>query len=233
MSQKKSHQISAQQTVLQQQPLSPKNHHVKNHYVVGYGSLMSHDSRLRYSQIDAEGMPVHVSSWQRAWNMNCPDNLYTCVGALPGNAQASLNGMLVPIAEITPQLRQREQSYQFIPLDLTAIQAHHPAQSMQLQELLTDAVVWICQVAQPGDASVEFPIFQTYVDTCISGALEHVGIDFAMDFITRTSGWQGHWLNDRHKPRYPRLAKLDVDMHNRIDALLTEADLLQYRQESK
>ncbi|WP_338294487.1 hypothetical protein [Planctobacterium marinum] len=225
-----SQQKSGQQQSLKQHAL--KKHALSKHYVVGYGSLMSHDSRLRYSQIDAEGIPVHVTGWQRSWNMNCPDNRYTCVGALPGGQTETLNAMLVPVAEITPALQQREQSYQFTQLDLASIQAHNAEQDAELHAQLNDAVVWICQVEQPGTASTNFPIFQTYVDTCLSGCLQHVGVDFAMHFIERTRGWQGHWVNDRHEPRYPRLAALDSDMHLRIDELLEQAGLLQFRQES-
>ena len=214
----------------QQKSGQSDSHH--QHFVVGYGSLMSHDSRLRYSQIDAEGLPVHVAGWQRAWNMNCPDNRYTCVGALPGAEGEGLNAMLVPIAEITSELQKREQSYQFVQVDHDSIQVHHGEHEAKLQAHLNDAVVWICQVEQPGRASEAFPIFQTYVDTCISGCLEHVGSEFAMHFIQCTQGWQGHWINDRHEPKYPRLAALDSDMHLRIDALLEQAGLLQFRQES-
>lgn len=203
------------------------------HYVVGYGSLMSHDSRLRFSQIDADGLPVHVSGWQRAWNMNCPDNLYTCVGAVPGDDTHSLNGMLVPVAEITPQLRQREQSYHFVRLTGDAIQHHDNDDSVKLQSLMEDAVVWICQVTEPGCAQASYPIYQTYVDTCLSGCLEHVDEEFAALFVTQTQGWQGVWINDRQAPRYPRLADLNTDMHHRIDALLHETGVLQYRQESE
>jgi len=203
----------------------------QQHYVVGYGSLMSHDSRFRYSQIDADAIPVKVSGWQRAWNMCCPDNSYTCVGVLPGSDAQQVNGMLVPVAEITPELRQREQSYHFVQVDNANLQLHGAAGHMDIAESLADAVIWICQVSAPAAASQSHPIYQTYVDTCLSGCLEHVDEDFALEFIEKTHGWEAHWINDRHDPRYPRLANIDNTMQRRIDELLQSAGVLALRKE--
>jgi len=44
--------------------------------------------------------------------------------------------------------------------------------------------------------SFRCPILQTYVDVCITGCLE-VSEEYAIEFITSTSGWDGAWLNDR------------------------------------
>ncbi|MCC2607781.1 hypothetical protein [Planctobacterium marinum] len=208
-----------------------KNTSHAQHYVVGYGSLMSHDSRFRYSQIDADAIPVQVRGWQRAWNMCCPDNSYTCVGVIPGTETQAVNGMLVPVAEITPQLRQREQSYHFVQIDQQQLQYHGVAAQNDIMASLNDAVIWICQVSEPAAASQSHPIYQTYVDTCLSGCLEHVSEEFAFEFIEKTLGWAEHWVNDRHAPRYPRLANIDLEMQHRIDGLLQSAGILALRKE--
>ena len=83
----------------------------EQHYVLGYGSLMSHDSRLRHSDIDDDGLAVTVSGWQRAWNMSCSIEWFTCVGAvIPEDQGQTINGVLVPVAEISDKLKKREQN---------------------------------------------------------------------------------------------------------------------------
>ncbi|MEC8490670.1 MAG: gamma-glutamylcyclotransferase, partial [Pseudomonadota bacterium] len=39
----------------------------EKHMVLGYGSLLSKDSRERYSNIFTPGIPVTVSGFERAW----------------------------------------------------------------------------------------------------------------------------------------------------------------------
>ena len=91
----------------------------------------------------------------------------------------------------------------------------------------------MCEVLSLGYAQAQYPICQTYVDTCLVGCLEHGGEAFADDFIRKTDGWNEFWINDRTAPKYPRLAKIDADMVAKIDRLLDKHGLLSYRQEAR
>ena len=202
------------------------------HYLVGYGSLMSHDSRYRYNGIDVRGIPVEVSGWHRAWNMSSPGENITCVGALPDHSDVRLNGMLVQVAEICDKLRKREQNYHFIELELDELDIHCESTSHRLDIHRESIKVWICQVADPQTSKDTHPICQSYVDTCLSGCLEHKDEQFAMQFIEQTAGWDGHWLNDRGNPRYPRAAQVATRMQKQIDSLLEKVGIIHYRKEN-
>ena len=190
---------------------------------------MSHDSRYRYSGIDVAGIPVEVAGWHRAWNMASPGENITCVGAVPHDSDAMLNGLLVEVEAIDDDLRKREQNYHFIELALETLSIHCENTESQLQANPEACKVWICEVANPQASKETHPICQSYVDTCLSGCLEHKDRDFALQFIAQTAGWDGYWLNDRDNPLYPRAAKVEGAMHQHIDALLEEAGIIQFR----
>ncbi len=200
-------------------------------YILGYGSLMSHESRLRYSDIDAEGLPVKVLGWQRGWSMCCPRDLHTCVGAMQqGGKGAEMTAVLVPVPGISQNLRTREKNYEFVQVEAAEVVAWRQDDAGHVDEVLREARVWICEVQAWGQAKPGFPIHQTYVDTCLEGCLRDFGEAFAREFIEQTSGWQGHWLNDRHQPQYPRAAQVGQDMANKIDNLLYEHGKLAHRE---
>jgi len=201
----------------------------QQHYLLGYGSLISHDSRYRYTNIDAKGIPVSVSGWQRSWNMRSKEVQHTCVGALP-KAGATINGVLLPIDEITPALRTRESEYHFTAINPASIEFHDDERTL-VGELREAASVWICEVMLPESTHAEYPIHQSYVDTCLSGCFEHVGEEFARSFIEQTHGWQEHWVNDRKDPQYRRMAKVNKQMQQTIDDLLYDCGILHHRQE--
>ena len=204
------------------------------HYVCGYGSLMSHDSRYRYSGIDTQAIPVQVTGWQRAWNMASPGEKLTCVGATP-KVNASLNALLVAVDEINDKLRKREANYHFIELSFEAIEFHSTTPGASLDVYpgndICDARIWICQVANPQSSTLSHPIYQSYVDTCLSGCLEHADEKFAVNFVKQTLGCDGIWLNDREAGKYPRAPNINVAMQKRIDDLLQAQDVLRHRQE--
>lgn len=208
----------------------------EQHYVIGYGSLMSHDSRFRFSNIDTKGLPVLLSGWERGWVVNCPIEKFTSVGAT-ANEQAQLNALLVPVEAITPELQQREQNYRFTPI------AHHDVIPFFENDELPEksAKFWVCEVLNPTESCENHPIYQSYVDTCLVGCLENGDDNFASLFIASTFGWlhstqteshqPAHWINDRNAPHYPRAANIDKETESRIDQLLAQMDILQYRQE--
>ncbi|XOV79827.1 MAG: gamma-glutamylcyclotransferase family protein [Aestuariibacter sp.] len=203
------------------------------HYIFGYGSLMSHDSRWRFSDINAEGVAATLTGWQRAWNMACSIENFTCVGVLPDSDsrpdRAIINGKLFPVPEISENLQQREQNYQFVQIDSEQLALWDEQHRFPWGEDDNERCVWICRLRNPGQSSQVFPIYQTYVDTCIVGCLEDIGEQFARQFIRSTCNWQGYWVNDRNQPQYPRAAKVGLEHQQHIDDLLADEGVLQFR----
>ena len=60
----------------------------ESHIVLGYGSLLSRDSRERYSQINTLGIPVMVSGFERAWVTRSIQEQQTYVGAIKNSSKS-------------------------------------------------------------------------------------------------------------------------------------------------
>ena len=64
---------------------------------------------------------------------------------------------------------------------------------------------WIYVPIDPQEATKDFPICQTYVDTILRGCLKWGGIDLATQWIHETTGWSSFFLNDAPLSRRPWL----------------------------
>ncbi len=84
----------------------------EKHMVLGYGSLLSKNSRERYSNIFTQGLPVTVFGFERAWVTRSLHEKQTYVGAVV-NAHSKLNAQLIP-TQINPALQEREKDYRFV-----------------------------------------------------------------------------------------------------------------------
>ncbi len=189
------------------------------HLVLGYGSLMSADSRQRFSGMQVPGLPATVTGFYRAWVTRSEAEQQTYVGAM-AESGAMLNGQLIP-ATIDPALEDREKDYRFVPVELEALALPlTPGQDSQVREWLSDKQIWLCETLDIQPATDDYPVSQTYIDTCLAGCLEHGGEKEAIRFIETTRGWQHPRRQDRQRPYYPRAAHVDVSTQRQIDNLL-------------
>jgi len=189
------------------------------HIVLGYGSLLSKDSRERFSQIHTLGIPVRVEGFQRAWVTRSLAESQTYVGAMV-DATSQLTAQLIP-THINPQLREREKDYQFVQVPHHAISFSSDDAGDLARGALEKHTYWLCETLVCEPATPQYPVNQTYIDTCLSGCLEHGGVKEAKAFIEHTSFWHHPRVNDRNAVKYPRAAQISHDMQNEIDALLT------------
>ena len=208
----------------------------EKHYLIGYGSLLSHDSRSRYSNVFCPNMPIVVSGWRREWLARGLADLQTGLGVSQIES-ASLNAVLLPIEQISPELRQREQDYQFVEVDPANIIAAHesPLAQAELTKIQANPdthKIWICANLHKKQADSHYPIYQTYLDTCLVGCFDQGIANFAAQFIHSTHFWQHGWINDRPQACYPRAAKVTQQQYAEIDQLLEQQQVLAYRLES-
>ena len=194
----------------------------EKHMVLGYGSLLSKDSRERYSNIFTKGIPVTVSGFERAWVTRSIQEKQTYVGAV-ANAHSQLNAQLIP-TQINPALQEREKDYRFVQVSPKGLsfQLHQDEVTDALNERLAQFTFWICETLACEPASEAFPVSQTYVDTCMAGCLEHGGIEEAERFVMHTSLWEHPRINDRAQPKYPRAAKVNNETIEHIDRILAK-----------
>lgn len=191
------------------------------HLVLGYGSLMNADSRQRFSNIEHQGVMVTVEGFYRAWVTRSWQEQQTYVGALPETG-ATLNAQLIP-TPLSPALAEREKDYTFTQVSADAISTDFTRDAHDyLLQRLSDKQLWICQTLDVHPAEPDFPVSQTYIDTCLAGCLSHGGKPQAEAFVRLTRQWPAHVKQDRLQPFYPRPGRVSTDEHNQIDTLLQE-----------
>lgn len=189
--------------------------------VLGYGSLMSSDSRRRFSNIEHHGLMVQVTGYKRAWITRSLEEQQTYVGALP-DERGSLNAQLIA-ADMDPALAEREKDYQFERVPASQIVSHLASeQATALQDFLNDKRVYICRSLASYPAEADFPIHRSYVDTCMAGCLEAGGEAAARAFVEQTGHWNQHLVDDRHNPQYPRAARVAASHREVIDSILDD-----------
>lgn len=197
----------------------------ERHIVLGYGSLFSKDSRERFSNIFTKGVPVTVNGFERAWVTRSKQEKQTYVGAVASSSK-QLNAQLIP-AQLSPALQQRERDYRFVEvnhdsvlLNKSGISNYNSAEIATFKQALAPFNLWICETLECAPASQDYPVNQTYIDTCMAGCLEHGGIEEAKAFITLTQAWDHPRVNDRASPQYPRAANVSQEATEIIDGLL-------------
>ena len=134
---------------------------------------------------------------------------------------ATLNAQLIP-TPLSPALAEREKDYTFTQVSADAIFTDFTRDAHDyLLQRLSDKQLWICQTLDVHPAEPDFPVSQTYIDTCLAGCLEHGGQEEAKRFIAQTSLWEHPRVNDRVAPQYPRAALVDSKQIEHIDTLLS------------
>jgi len=209
-------------------------------YVFGFGSLINTASRVSSDRDAVAAIPVRVSAsvgYARSWNFQHPTEKLTALGLEKTEAGAgrTINGVVYPVLSASGMeaLDKREIGYTRV-----AIATGH-LKPLSWQTLPDGARVWMYVPLGPAASTATLeagednddearagvgltgpsfhnPILQSYVDVCILGCLEY-SEEFAREFVTSTSLWDGPWINDRQIPRRPWLHQ---PRYEEIDALL-------------
>lgn len=191
------------------------------HIVLGYGSLMNGDSRSRHSGIPHDGVEVEVYGFERGWITRSEPERQTYVGAYQ-KSNGWLNAQLVP-THLDPALQKREQDYRFTAVTIDQLNFELSDDlTERLIEWLKQRDIWICESLKIEPSEPDYPVHQSYIDTCLAGCLELGGEAAARRFIASTTGWEHDRVNDRTAPRYPRAARVNPEDFVVIDQLLSE-----------
>lgn len=152
--------------------------------------------------------PVRIKGYERHWSVMSPEFGMSSVAVIP-NESAQCNGVLIEIeAEEIAQFDEREAGYQRAAIAAHQIEAYFGTS-------IPEGQVWIYHSHKIDIPSQSCPIVLSYLDVILAGCLDY-GADFVEDFLMKTHGWEGHTLNDRNQPRYPRVQpELDVMILNR------------------
>ena len=97
------------------------------------------------------------------------------------------------------------------------------ANDCSLKPAIANGKIWIYipDTSRIADPDENFPLLQTYIDTCVRGCLEWGGTSFVSDFLLTTSGWNEFYLNDAPMSRRPWLHRPEYSI---IDKCLEKLD---------
>lgn len=190
----------------------------KKHYIFGFGSLISPESRARTGDTGAAYVAT-IADCERSWSLRVklppaavvnPD--ITGVSAVavrllpPANTSTtptSCAGVVMEVSEAElPNFDAREVGYRRVMISLNRVSLHSGKECEMV--LGAGACIW-CYVdqnidvtslaaaanARPALPSAEFPIIQSYLDVIMDGCLQVGGESFARNFLETTVGWVG------------------------------------------
>ncbi|QBY02499.1 gamma-glutamylcyclotransferase [Rhodophyticola sp. CCM32] len=170
-------------------------------FFFGYGSLVN-----RATHDFPRAARARVTGWDRLWKRTRLRKLafLTAVEA-PG---VEIDGLIaaVPGADWAA-LDEREHAYHRLPVG--QITHEHGA--------LPDIQIYRTKPEYDTDATEEYPILLSYLDTVIQGYLREFGEIGARGFFDTTKGWEAPILNDRTAPIYPRAQPLEADERRFVD----------------
>eukprot|EP00049_Salpingoeca_infusionum_P014313 m.267498 g.267498 ORF g.267498 m.267498 type:complete len:218 (-) comp15640_c1_seq7:2381-3034(-) len=191
------------------------------HHILGYGSLMSSESRARTGETGL-ALPVRVHGFERGWWLRSSRFTQgigmTALGVV-SNSEGTCTGVLSRVAEAElPRFDAREAGYTREPIpykDVKVIDQEH--------DLKPSDKFWVYCMTERQPPTPMFPIVHSYLDVVISGTLE-VSAEFAHEFVASTSDWQ-HLTDDRASPVYIRASAQASAQAPLIDAVLQEHDV--------
>ena len=190
-------------------------------FVIGYGSLLKKTSLNRTLPQVETIEPIYLNNYLRSWNAieNIKPTVSSTFLGIEKSKQSKVSCIIFEVEEsFISTLDKREFLYDREKVDLNDIEFTSNRFNISKED-----EIWIYVTKEPSSPSNEFPIIQSYVDTCISGALEieeEFNLEnFAVDFIKTTNQWSESWVNDRIFPRAPHIHQPDAYL---IDIILSE-----------
>jgi len=191
-------------------------------FIIGYGSLLKRASLNRTLPQVKEIEVIYLKNYKRSWsaNENITPTLATTYLGIKKCDDSKMNAIIFEVEkDFLKLLDKREFLY-----DRVEVQVNDIEFITSKFEITEKDTIWIYLTTNPHKPSKKTPIIQSYIDTCIAGALEieqeFKMENFAKDFIEMTDDWSEHWVNDRIYPRAPHIHEPEAYV---IDKLLNES----------
>ncbi|CCN83129.1 putative BtrG-like domain protein [Vibrio nigripulchritudo SFn27] len=178
-------------------------------YIFGYGSLINPESRKLTGQT-GDAFPAIVNGFDRHWSK--VDGSYQISPLVVTSGKGSVNGVLIEIDDHELlEFDKREAGYHCIKVVVSQIESDTVIDA--------SADVWMYVKDETASPCVNAPIMQSYVDTVLAGCLS-ISSQFAERFVQSTLGWHHPLENDRHQPKYGRIAGVKAHHLSLIDDLI-------------
>jgi gamma-glutamyl AIG2-like cyclotransferase len=194
----------------------------RTQYIVGYGSLMQDESRMRTSPKAGPPHPVEVEGYRRGWFSRAasagPGSTFLGVQS---EARRHINAVVYQVSPAEVDATdKRESLYCRVAVAMSDIRALERGWAPERE---AQAWIYLSLPATVAAPDGRYPIVQSYVDLFVSGCLEQeqrAGLSgFTQECLATTDGWSEHWVNDRLYPRRPFVYQPRA---LQIDALLSQ-----------
>uniref|UniRef100_UPI004047A957 hypothetical protein n=1 Tax=Aliarcobacter sp. TaxID=2321116 RepID=UPI004047A957 len=166
--------------------------------------------------------PIYLKDFKRSWNAfeNKTSSYSTTYLGIEQSKNSSLNAVIFQIEDkLIQYLDQREFLYDRCLVNKDKIKCIENSRF----NFSNDDKIWIYLTKAPKTPTNNNPIIQSYVDICLTGAIDLETkfklSNFAKDFILSTDNWSNFWVNDRIFPRAPHI---NIPYAYKIDSLLNE-----------
>ncbi|MBL60561.1 MAG: gamma-glutamylcyclotransferase [Candidatus Pelagibacter sp.] len=187
-------------------------------YVIGYGSLMEKESRIRTNKKAKKVKPLIIKNFKREWGQRSEFYKITFL-TLSEHAGSQLNAVYYPLSiKEIKKLDQREKGYCRVLVKKKNISFY------ERRSNLTGKNFWVYSASKNNVKYPDnkHPIVQSYVDIFLNGCFQIQDKfkikEYAKTCITTTKGWSKNWINDRLYARRP----FKTPNSYRIDKLLKQ-----------
>jgi len=169
------------------------------HFIFGYGSLISRDSRAMTAPetLKSTEIAVQISGIEPVFAKKSRIGM-TAMG-IRRQEGASAVGIIIPVAEKhLPKFDRREQGYSRIQINLDDVDLVPFLDYDESHKIFVDAKnnndhesvrIWAYLPQRIDPPTSDHPIVQSYVDTILRGCIDVGGERFAREFIQSTKGW--------------------------------------------
>ena len=172
-------------------------------FIFGFGSIINDESRKATAPEAGDPIPARLSpdfGYRRIWNYRSSAKL-TALGLKRSTEGMSINGVIYPVeTEDLLKFDQREEGYERIKVPSNMIEAV----GWQCLPTHEHTILLYVPREQEHQPNKYYPILQSYLDVVLIGCLKY-GLDFTVEFLYSTGGWNQYWLNDRQVGRRPWL----------------------------
>ena len=186
-------------------------------YIIGYGSLMDKESRIRTNKSAFVVKPILIKGFERTWGLHGGMYKITFLTIIK-KENSIVNAVYYPVSiKDLKKTDRRERVYCRVKVEGKDLSFY----GKNIKTKNKNFWVYAANPKKIKKPSNSYPIVQSYVDLFIGGCFqikEKYKIDeFPKQCIETTTEWSKHWVNDRVHARRPFL----VPNFYKIDKLLS------------
>ena len=186
-------------------------------YIIGYGSLMDKESRIRTNKSAFVVKPILIKGFERTWGLHGGMYKITFLTIIK-KENSIVNAVYYPVSiKDLKKTDRRERAYCRVKVEDKDLSFY----GKNIKTKNKNFWVYAANLEKIKKPSNSYPIVQSYVDLFIGGCFQikerYKISEFPKQCVETTTEWSKYWVNDRVHARRPFL----VPNFYKIDNLLS------------